>query len=158
MEILFNESAEININGKLMFEKNLLDVASKFLAKPETRNVRIIMIQDYNNATIKQLAYYHGFLLKDVIRAFESIGQNITEIEADKTMRELFLYQYETTINTGRKRKIVRSLDKSSDSFPNTKEISVFFENIVRYCSENMNFIVNLPDDFKDIDLNFNRK
>lgn len=158
MEIFINIPGQITTDGKILFDNISLKNAAKELRLNQTRNVRIIMIQDFKDATTQQLAYYHGFLLKDVIRAFECIGQNITEVEVDKNMRELFLYQYETTISTGRKRKIVRSLDKSSTSFPNTKEMSVFFENIVRYCSENMNFIINLPDDFKNIDLNFNRK
>ena len=157
MEVLFNTSAVITPEGRLIFEERLIFEAAKELKKPETRNIRILIIQDFNETTKQQLAYYHGFLMKDVIRAFESIGENITEVEADKQMRELFLFHYDTNINTGRKIKVVHSLEIGSVNFPSTKEISNLFENIVRYCAENMNFIIHLPDDFKNIDLNFNR-
>ena len=157
METLFNTPAEIDSNGNIKFDMQSLKNAAKELRKPETRNVRIILIQDFKDATKKQIAYYHGFLIKDVVSAFESLGDNMTEVEADKSMRELFLFNYETNLSSGRKRKIIRLLDKSSMSFPNTKEMSVYFESIVRYCAENMNYIINLPEDFKNIDLNFER-
>lgn len=157
METLFNTPAEIDKEGNIVFDMKSLQQAAKDLRKPEKRNVRIIIIQDYKDATNKQLAYYHGFLVKDVVRAFESIGSRTSESESDKLMRELFLFDYETIITTGRKIKKVRSLDKTSLAFPNTKEMSVFFENIVRYCAENMNYIIHLPDDFKNIELNFDR-
>jgi len=110
------------------------------------------------DATNRQLAYYHGILLKDVLQAHESIGEEITEVEVDKMLRGLFLYQYETKLSTGRKRKIVRSLDKQSSSFPDTKQMSIFFENIVRYYAVNMSFVIYLPNDLTNIDLNFNRQ
>jgi len=94
METVFNTIAEIKPNGELIFDNHSLITAAKELKLNETRNVRILMIQEFKDATNQQLAYYHGFLIKDVIRAFAEIGENITEVEADKTMRELFLFEY----------------------------------------------------------------
>ena len=158
MEILFNTPAEIDKNGNLKFDNYSLNNAAQELRLPEVRNVRILLIQDFKDATSKQLAYYHGILIKDVVRAFESIGDNITEVEVDKILRGLFLFHYETNINLGSKKKVIHSLNKSSISFPNTKEMGEYFEKVVMYCAENMNYIIHLPDDLnKEIDLNFNR-
>ena len=58
---------------------------------------------------------------------------------------------------TIRKRKIIKSLDPTISTFPSTKEMAKFFECIVKFCSENMSYVVYLPEDFKNIDLNFDR-
>jgi len=157
MEILFNIPADIDEKGLLKFDMQSLIRSADELKKNGNRKVRILMIQDYQDATNRQLNYYHGILLKDVIQAHESIGEEITEVEVDKMLRGLFLYQYETKLSTGRKRKIVRSLDKNSSSFPDTKQMSIFFENIVRYYAVNFSFVIYLPNDLTEIDLNFDR-
>jgi hypothetical protein len=158
MEVLNNQPAQIDPEGNLTFDTASFKTAAKNLRKPETRNVRILIIHDYQDATTQQLAYWHGFMVKDVVMAFESIGDSITEVEADKNMRELFLFDYETNLSSGRKIKKVKSLDKSSGSFPDTKEMAFLFESVVRYCAINMNYVIHLPSDFVDIDLNFDRK
>lgn len=158
METLFNIPAVIDKKGNLLFSFSELTNAAEELKRPEERNVRILIIQDYKDATNRQLAYYHGFLVKDVVRAFHSVGEQITEVEVDKMLRRLFLFEYDTNIHTGRKVKIVKSLEKGSPTFPSTNEISMFFESVVRYTAENMSYVIFLPDDIKNIDLNFNRK
>ncbi|MEK0369761.1 MAG: hypothetical protein QQN55_01200 [Nitrosopumilus sp.] len=158
MDILFNTTAEIDKHGKLHFDKKMLQNACHKLKQPEKRSVRILIIEDFKDLTKKQLNYYHGFLLKDVIQAHKSIGDRITEKECDDYLREKFLFHYKTNIITGRKTKIVKSLKLDSVNFPSTKEISQFFEDVCQYCAENMSFTIYLPDDLKDIDLNFDRK
>lgn len=157
MKILFNIPAEIHPDGGFDYDMNQFVTALQELKKPQKRNVRILIIEDYKNVTKKQLNYYYGILLKDVLEAFHSIGERMTEKEADEIIRKLFLSYYKTNISTGRKMKIIRSLDSTSHDFPNTKQISTFFEDVVQYCAENMNFIIHLPNDLTEIDLNFNR-
>lgn len=157
MEILFNTTAEIDKEGILHFDRKKLSGVCRGLRKPEKRSVRILVIQDFQDLTKKQLNFYHGIMLKDVVQAHKSIGDKITEKECDEYLREKFLFHYKTNIITGRKTKIVKSLNIGSVNFPTTKEMSDFFEDVCQYCSENMNFTVYLPADLKDIDLNFNR-
>ena len=157
MESLFNISAEINSNGQMTYDENQLIHAVKKLKKPETRKVRIVIIDDYKDMTLKQLKYYHGFLLTDVCHAYENVGEKMNKIQACKSMRELFLFNYMTQLRSGRSSKVLISLDTQSPYFPSTKVISKFFEDIVQYCATNMNYVIQLPDDIKDNNLNFNR-
>ncbi len=158
MEILFNTTAEIGKDGVLHFNRKKLSGACLSLRKPEKRSVRILVIQDFKDLTKKQLNYYHGIMLKDVVQAHKSIGDKLTEKECDDYLREKFLFHYKTNIITGRKTKIVKSLNIGSVNFPTTQEMSVFFEDVCQYCSENMNYTIYLPSDLTEIDLNFDRK
>lgn len=157
MESLFNITAEISSHGGIKYDMIAFKNAVKQLAKPTTRNVRILIIDDFQDFTLKQLKYYHGILLTDVCQAYENIGYSMNTIEADKQMREMFLFHYKTQVSTGRSSKIVMTLDTSSPKFPTTKDMSKFFEDIVRHCAINMSYVIQLPDDIKDNNLNFNR-
>ena len=157
MDSLFNIPAEISSDGGIKYDLNQFKNAIKELTKPQTRNVRIIIVDDFKNTTMKQLQYYYGILLKDVCKAYDSIGYKMDIIEADKEMREMFLYYYVTTFSTGRSVKKTFSLDTNAGKVPSTKDMSRFFEDIVQHCAMNMSFVIQLPDDIKDTNLNFNR-
>lgn len=157
MKSLFNIPAEITCNGIIKYDTFAYANAIKELAKPENRNVRIVLVEDFKDVTKKQLSYYHGFLLSDLCSAYESIGCSMDKKEMDKEIRNLFLYYYKTDVNSGRSTKVVMSLDKESSNFPDTKMMSEFFENIVQHCAMNLNYVIQLPSDIKENNLNFNR-
>ena len=157
MNTLFNITAEISCYGGIKYNMSQFKDAVKQLSRPDKRNVRILIIDDFQDFTLKQLKYYHGILLSDVCQAYESIGYSMNTVEADKEMREMFLFYYKTHLPSGRSSKIVLTLDTDSPKFPTTKDMSKFFEDIVQHCAINMSFVIQLPDDIKDNNLDFNR-
>ena len=142
METLFNLPAEIKPDGTIKYDKRQFKHAGEELSTPETRNIRIVFVQEFKDFTKRQLSYYHGFLLKDVQRSYNSIGCSMTLKEADELMRGMFLFMYKTDLKTGRNTKVILKLDSTTPNPPTTKQMSVFFEDIVMHCAVNMSYVM----------------
>lgn len=158
--ILLDYTAKITNKGQLVishskdFYKDLGE-----LKQNESRNVRVIVVEDFENLSLKMINYYFGILIPERIKAYESIGEIVDAEYCDRQLRTRYLrrpgYYFdkmsdEPTIK-------IKSLAGRSGEVSN-KEMIKYIELCIKDTAENMNYSVPFPKEWESgINLNFER-
>lgn len=101
-------------------------------------------IESKNKRSLNQNAYLHGVLIPEFRFALNSVGYDEvkTDAQAKEIMKAMFCKRQVTNKETG---EVLEYIQNTSDM--TREEMGILYDEVVKFCAENMNYIIPLPNE-----------
>lgn len=100
-------------------------------------------IEDRTKRSNPQNRYLHGVLIPEFRNALMSVGYDVpNNAVAKNIMKSIFLKRSVTNLETG---EMMEYIQDTSDM--TKEEGSILIEEVVRFCAENMSYVIPLPNE-----------
>lgn len=120
-------------------------VRNAFDSVPENGRF-VLKIEAKNKRTLPMNAYLHGVLIPEFKNALRSVGYEVrTDAQAKSIMKETFL---KVELDNGTGGKISYTKDTHDLT---TEEMSILFDEVIRFCAINMNYQIAYPNEQLEI-------
>lgn len=104
----------------------------------------LMKVQNKNKRTINQNSYLHGVLIPEFRMALNSVGYDEVknDDQAKMIMKSMFLTAQVVNVNTGEMISYVKDTHTLT-----TIEMSTLFDEVIKFCAENMNYQIAYPNE-----------
>lgn len=102
----------------------------------------LVKIENRNKRTLPMNAYLHGVLIPEFRKALNSVGYDEVrnDEQAKLIMKSMFLTDNIVNKETGETISYVKDTHQLT-----TIEMSTLFEDVIKFCAENMNYQIHYP-------------
>ena len=132
---------DITKDGKLTFTGSRLWVANRIKELPE-QEVTIEITKYRKPRSLSQNAYLHGVLIPCFREALNGVGYDEVkdDVQAKEILKQMFLKRSVINKETG---EVLEYVQNTSDL--TTEEMGKFYEEVWKFCAENLNYVIPSP-------------
>src|SRR5690606_37023707 len=105
-------------------------------------------VESKTNRSLPQNAFLHGVLIPEFRAALNSVGYDEvkTDAQAKEIMKAMFCKRQVTNKETG---EVLEYIQNTSDM--TREEMSILYDEVIKFCAENMNHIIPYPNEILTI-------